>query len=51
MFETDGRMPQDAAEYEWRVLAEANPKYRSVRVSDTYTNRFVDAALEALHAK
>jgi NitT/TauT family transport system substrate-binding protein len=51
MFKTDGRMPEDAAEFEWRVLSEANPKYKSVRVSDTYTNRFVDAALEALRAK
>jgi NitT/TauT family transport system substrate-binding protein len=50
MFKTDGRMPQDGAEFEWRVLSEANPKYKSVRVSDTYTNRFVDAALETLHA-
>jgi NitT/TauT family transport system substrate-binding protein len=51
MFKTDGRMPQDGAEFEWRVLSEANPKYKSVRVADTYTNRFVDAAREALHAK
>jgi len=51
MFKTDGRMPQDGAENEWRVLSEANPKYKSVRVPDTYTNRFVDTALEALHAK
>ena len=51
MFKTDGRMPQDGAEYEWRVLAEANPKYKSVRVADTYTNRFVDVALEGIHAK
>ena len=39
------------AEFEWRVLAEANPKYKSVRVPETYTNRFVDVALEARHAK
>ncbi|MBV9889310.1 MAG: ABC transporter substrate-binding protein, partial [Rhizobacter sp.] len=51
MFRTDGRMPADGAENEWRVLAEANPKYRAVRVLDTYTNRFVDAALESLGAK
>ena len=50
MFKTDGRMPQEGAEFEWRVLSEANPKYKSVHVSDTYTNRFVDAALEALNA-
>jgi NitT/TauT family transport system substrate-binding protein len=51
MFKTDGRMPQDGAQNEWRVLSEANPKYKSVRVSDTYTDRFVDAALETLHVK
>jgi NitT/TauT family transport system substrate-binding protein len=51
MFKTDGRMPQAAAEFEWRVLSEANPKYKSVRVADTYTNRFVDSALESVHAK
>jgi NitT/TauT family transport system substrate-binding protein len=51
MFQGDGRMPQDAAEFEWRVLSDANPKYKSVRVTDTYTNRFVDAALESLHAR
>jgi len=51
MFKSDGRMPQDGAEFEWRVLSEANAKYKSVRVAETYTNRFVDAALEAVHAK
>jgi NitT/TauT family transport system substrate-binding protein len=51
MFKTDGRMPQDGAEYEWRVLSEANAKYKAVRVGDTYTNRFVDAALEASNGK
>ncbi len=50
MFKADGRMPQDGAEFEWRVLSEANQKYKSVRVSGTYTNRFVDAALEGLRA-
>jgi len=47
MFETDGRMPPEAAEKEWRVLADFNPKYRAVDVARTYTNRFVDAALAA----
>jgi NitT/TauT family transport system substrate-binding protein len=51
MFMTDGRMPQDGAEYEWRVLSEANAKYKAVRVGDTYTDRFVDAALEASNGK
>jgi NitT/TauT family transport system substrate-binding protein len=51
MFKTDGRMPQDGAETEWRVLSEANPKYKSVRVVETYTNEFVETALEASHGK
>jgi NitT/TauT family transport system substrate-binding protein len=51
MFKTDGRMPQDGAETEWRVLSEANSKYKSVRVAETYTNQFVDTALEASHGK
>lgn len=50
MFASDGRMPADAAEKEWRVLSEFNPKYKPVRVDETYTNRFVDAALASLHA-
>ncbi|BAL27198.1 ABC transporter substrate-binding protein [Azoarcus sp. KH32C] len=50
MFKTDGRMPKDAAESEWRVLSEFNPAYKAVRAADTYTNRFVDAALESAHA-
>jgi NitT/TauT family transport system substrate-binding protein len=45
MFATDGRMPADAAEKEWRVLAAANPKYQKVRVAETYTNGFAEAAL------
>lgn len=48
MFATDGRMPADAAEKEWRVLSEFNPKYKPVRVEETYTNRFVDEALKSL---
>jgi NitT/TauT family transport system substrate-binding protein len=45
MFATDGRMqPEDAAR-EWRVLSEFNPKFKAVKVEDTYTNRFVDEAL------
>jgi NitT/TauT family transport system substrate-binding protein len=48
MFATDGRMPADGAEKEWRVLSEFNPKYKPVRVEETYTNRFVDAALKSL---
>jgi NitT/TauT family transport system substrate-binding protein len=45
MFATDGRMPADGAEKEWRVLSEFNPKYKPVKVEQTYTNRFVDEAL------
>jgi NitT/TauT family transport system substrate-binding protein len=48
MFATDGRMPVDSAEKEWRVLAEFKPAYRSVRPEQTYTNTFVDAALRNL---
>jgi NitT/TauT family transport system substrate-binding protein len=45
MFAGDGRMPEGAAEKEWRVLAELNPKYRPVNVRETYTNAFVEKAL------
>lgn len=45
MFATDGRMPADAAEKEWRVLATATPKYLKVRPEQTYTNVFADEAL------
>jgi NitT/TauT family transport system substrate-binding protein len=49
MFATDGRMPADGAEKEWRVLAEFNPAYKSVDVEQTYTNAFADGALKELH--
>ena len=45
MFAGNGRMPASAAEHEWRVLAELNPKYEPVKAEETYTNRFVDVAL------
>jgi hypothetical protein len=32
---------------EWRVLSEFNPKFKSVKVEETYTNALVDAALAA----
>ncbi|MFP3643437.1 ABC transporter substrate-binding protein [Paraburkholderia sp. SIMBA_054] len=48
MFATDGRMPPDGAENEWRVLAEFKPSYRSVKPEQTYTNSFVDVALSRL---
>lgn len=51
MFVSDGRMPADGAEKEWRVLSEFNPKYKSVKVEQTYTNRFVDEALRSDSAR
>jgi len=45
MFATDGRMPADAAEKEWRVLAAAQPRYLKVDPAKTYTNAFADEAL------
>ena len=45
MFANDGRMPPADAEREWRVLCEFNPKFKSVKVSETYDNAFVDEAL------
>ena len=47
MFANDGRMPEDGARHEWRVLAAFNPKFQPVAVEQTYTNVFVDAALRA----
>jgi NitT/TauT family transport system substrate-binding protein len=46
MFAADGRMPAEDAEREWRVLSEFNPKFKSVKVGETYTNAFVDEALK-----
>lgn len=45
MFAGDGRMPKEDAVREWKVLAEFNPKYRPVKVEETYTNVYVDSAL------
>ena len=45
MFATDGRMPVDGAEKEWRVLAEFDSRYKVVKPEETYTNKFVDEAL------
>jgi NitT/TauT family transport system substrate-binding protein len=45
MFASDGRMPAGDAAKEWQVLSEFNPKFKSVKVTDTYTNTFVDEAL------
>jgi NitT/TauT family transport system substrate-binding protein len=46
MFKSDGRMPPEAAAREWQVLCEFNPKFRSVNVSETFNNTFVDEALK-----
>jgi NitT/TauT family transport system substrate-binding protein len=48
MFANDGAMPADAAANELRVLAAFNPKFKGVKVEETYTNKFVDVALERL---
>ena len=45
MFANDGRMPADGAEKEWKVLCAMTPAYKSVKVTETYTNEFVDKAL------
>lgn len=45
MFANDGRMSPDDAAREWRVLSEFNPRFKSVKVEQTYTNAFVDEAL------
>ena len=46
MFANDGRMPADGAAFEWNVLGEFNPKFKSVKVEQTYDNSFVEKALE-----
>jgi NitT/TauT family transport system substrate-binding protein len=46
MFASDGRMPAEDAAREWQVLSEFNPKFKSVKVGETYTNAFVDEALK-----
>jgi NitT/TauT family transport system substrate-binding protein len=46
MFAGDGRMPAEDAAREWKVLSEFNPKFKAVKVEDTYTNEYVDAALQ-----
>ena len=51
MFASDGRMPPDGARKEWGVLGEFNPKFKTVRVEDTYTNQFVDGALHGSAAR
>lgn len=46
MFANDGTMPVDGADKEWRVLGEFNPKYKAVKLEQTYTNKFVNEALQ-----
>ena len=46
MFANDGTMPVDGAEKEWRVLGEFNPKYKAVKLEQTYTNKFANEALQ-----
>jgi NitT/TauT family transport system substrate-binding protein len=48
MFATDGLMPADGVAHELRVLAEFDPKFKSVDVKRTYTNTFVEEALKAV---
>jgi NitT/TauT family transport system substrate-binding protein len=47
MFATDGRMPADGAAFEFRALAEFNPKFKPVEFQRTYTNVFVEEALKS----
>lgn len=46
MFATDGRTPPAAARREWQVMSALTPKYGAVRFEATYTNAYVDRALE-----
>jgi NitT/TauT family transport system substrate-binding protein len=46
MFANDGRMPTAGAAFEWKVLSEFNPKFKSVNVEQTYTNAFAEKAIE-----
>jgi NitT/TauT family transport system substrate-binding protein len=46
MFASDGRMPAEDAAKELQVLSEFNPKFKLVKVGETYTNTFVDEALK-----
>ena len=46
MFKSDGRMPPADAAREWQVLCEFNPKFKSMKVDETYDNSFVDEALK-----
>lgn len=43
MFATDGLMPASAAREEWSVMSALTPKYRSIDLKATWSNRFVEA--------
>ncbi len=44
MFATDGRLDAAAATTEWQVMANYAKKFTGVKIAETYTNEFVDAA-------
>ncbi len=44
MFATDGRLDVAAATTEWKVMANYAKKFTGVKIAETYTNEFVDAA-------
>jgi NitT/TauT family transport system substrate-binding protein len=46
MFATDGLMADDAARKELEVMSAFDPKFKGVRIEDTYTNRFAEAVLK-----
>ncbi|MFI5356693.1 MAG: nitrate ABC transporter substrate-binding protein, partial [Opitutales bacterium] len=45
MFATDGLMPAAAAKAEAAVVAAQFPQYAAADIGQTFTNRFVEAAL------
>ena len=47
MFATDGRLDEAAATTEWKVMANYAKKFTGVKIVETYTNEFVDAAARA----
>lgn len=49
MFATDGRMPVDGARKEAAVFARQHPRTLGVDVEKTYTNAFVEQALQTRH--
>jgi len=46
MFATDGLMADDAAQKELEVMSAFDPKFKGVRIGETYTNRFAQEALK-----